>query len=414
VHLPVGTDLSAVAAGHTIRLAGRSDGIAGSDIFRITSVDDGNDVVEVTPMPGAASGQDWVIGGAWRTFQRAMDVVQAGDHVWVKADGAYEEKGDLTSEAGAVIRRAGMMDAPIVFEGYVGEPGDSTTYRASHPELRPNAAELDARRAVIDGAANGLSIGLGVDSALPFGSALHYVFRNVRVAHCGGGLVMDVGFRSGVGLENCRVTACSGGDGAALVPLAHVDSCVFDHNGGHGLKTGAQCHVCHSMMHDNDGAGLWSTGGSVFGNLMYANALGGIAATAAYERCAMINNTLVGTGLKSGDVAVALSGSQADTLINNIVSGFDVGVAAMAVTRAGVVRSNVYHDNDADTSQFPAGVGDQSVADIGFVDADTGDYRLRGDSPAVGAGAPAYMDAGAWQRRARGGQGSPTNVGMQM
>ena len=52
------------------------------------------------------------------------------------------------------------------------------------------------------------------------------------------------------------------------------------------------------------------------------------------------------------------------------------------------------------------------TGDPKFVDAAGHDYRLRADSPAAGAGWPAYLDLGAFQRRAILSC-SPTHVGMQ-
>ena len=66
---------------------------------------DGND--------GLAEGSS----NAWATIDKAMNTVIAGDKVWVKATGNYNEL--------ATIDTAGTSSLNIVFEGYTSTTGDN-------------------------------------------------------------------------------------------------------------------------------------------------------------------------------------------------------------------------------------------------------------------------------------------------
>lgn len=55
-------------------------------------------------------------GNAWKTIDKAMNTVAAGDKVWVKASANYTEL--------VTIDTVGSIAAPIVFEGYTSTTGD--------------------------------------------------------------------------------------------------------------------------------------------------------------------------------------------------------------------------------------------------------------------------------------------------
>ena len=56
-------------------------------------------------------------GNAWATIDKAMNTVAAGDKVWVKASGTYDENGNIDT--------AGSLLSPIEFEGYSSTTGDN-------------------------------------------------------------------------------------------------------------------------------------------------------------------------------------------------------------------------------------------------------------------------------------------------
>ena len=165
-------DLSAVNANtDTIYLSGRSDGRNSGPIFLITSVDDANDKVQVSPTPSStASGISWSIGGAVQTLAALSYGLAAGDKAYVKADENYIEQ-DGASGAVLELKSAGTSSAPIVIEGYKTTPGDSES----------NWGDA-TYRATIDADSQTLANAITVDGAVS--TSLYTVLKHLR---CTGG-----------------------------------------------------------------------------------------------------------------------------------------------------------------------------------------------------------------------------------
>lgn len=404
-------DLSAVRDHvDTIRIADEIRGHHGTDVFTIVAHDNNAKTVTVSgdANPGTSAGLDWCVGGAWASLQKAMEFVSAGDHVFVKADGAYtgDEDGDGSC---AMIRRNASATAPIVFEGYREVPGDAESFLADHPSLKPEDVAFDTYRAVIDGSAAGLTNGIGDDSSL-FGG-LYYVFKHISVINCSGPAVMfDHGGE--IIFNNCRASASIVGFYAGQGECVLV-SCLADQNFTHGLAGRLTAIGCDLI--DNSSAGLYTIGAcSLMFSRVIGNGTAGVSAALSAARHLIANNTLCGNNRASGSVGIDLFEPHGSIVMNNVIHDFDIGLrAAQAGNDAGLVRNNLFAGNNTDRQNVPAGAGDVLAEAPGFVDASGGDYRLRYESPARGAGWPVYLDIGADQRRGNATHG-PVNLGVQL
>lgn len=184
--------------------------------------------------------------------------------------------------------------------------------------------------------------------------------------------------------------------------------------GGGIFYSGGMVVVQNNRILDNfarAGGGIlsWDSGmggwGLVQGNLIAGNRTNGRDANFG---------TGVGGGMMGGGTY------QFDNVINNTFVGNDSSCASGILVRAGNVSNNivVYGKNDVGVRGYPVNVLDNNlvsgnslksnysgcemawpiltspflVADPYFVDNVMGDYHLRYDSPAVGAGNPAWLD----------------------
>ncbi|MBN2560633.1 MAG: hypothetical protein JXQ75_06860, partial [Phycisphaerae bacterium] len=241
----------------TIRLDGRSDGINGTDVFEIISVDDENDTVEVSPTPTQASQSDldWCIGGPFASCQRAADVERAGDHIYVKV-GTYQPVG--ADNWLIKIKHAGTAGSPIVWEGYRATPGDADDYLQAHLDLLPEDGTFDDYRPVLDGSVSS-DDGIMVDGG--FGqNPCYHTFRHFDVSACIIGLNTQVsgGYATRVRLVNSKLTAC-------VLPVycsaCDLDGCdvVNSAMGGMWVPNGASVYGC--AVHNSNGGGFGSNSG---------------------------------------------------------------------------------------------------------------------------------------------------------
>lgn len=337
--------------------------------------------------------------GAWRTLQKAMDEVAAGDTVWVKAGRAHTDDDDADTYC-AEIQTVGTITAPIFFIGYKTTKGDAETYRAAHPDLHPSNSALDEYRAVIDGNPNTLAQGIEVPDLT--GAALYYVFKNIRVHNCtaqGFGLHHSV--ESRVTLKNCRSDANSiGVYGYQDV----VESCCIDNNTLLGVPLMNKTIVFSCDVFNNGGDGLESTWrNAVVKNRIFGN--GGHGFNASNGGCFefVFGNTFDGDGKPAGKVAIYLNAAANPVVANNIIHDFAIGLKCNGGNPGDrfAVRNNLITDCTTPRDDFPEGMGDVIAADPKFVDEANGDYGLSWSSPAVGMGCPDGHDAGAESRDGR-------------
>ena len=410
-------DLSEVAArlagGETvtIRIDGETGGFSGDagarrDVYVITAVDDaaGTVTIDGNHLLSSGSGKAWTIGGGFGSLDRALRLVEKSESfdVWaihVKA-GTYTAAN--ANGAHASVRVPGTAISPVVVAGYETTPGDAD-----------GRWHDDACRAVIDGQPNGLSVGIGIDASISSSASLYYIFRHLHVTRCASGISTGSSRRYGK-LVNCRASQCSYA-GLYLGRNFAVIGGEADHNTGPwGLRVvyGSLVYACR--LHDNAQTQIEGRGAVVLFTTVWGIAAGeiGIALdTDDYGVNAAVHCTVDGGGTGGTGIRLADTGS---ALVNCIVTGCAVGVAGPHGGELPVSRSNLYHANTTDRTDWPAGYGDLA-ADPRFTDGDGGDYTLEPGSPAFGAGCPAGADLGAWPRA--GGAvfvGSPVNLGMQI
>ena len=394
-------DLSGVNQGSfhdTIRIAGRTDGINGTDVFDIIAVESaGADTVEVSPTPTDAnqSGLTWAIGGPWATPQKAMAVVDPGDRVWMKADGDYTDDTDADGVCCKIIT-AGTSGSPIKLEGYKSTIGDADTHLHD-----------DAYRAVINGTAESLTNGISVDGGL--GMYVFWMIKNILAKNCGGvGIHLDSS--TIITVSNCRSTNNSTGfssdsqynsfahcegdnnDGSGFYGGAKLFNCRWHHNEGTGVVATNQIHMTHSLVYKNDAHGFEDS----WGDAHY-----------------LANNTFVGKSKVADQRAIQVSYAYPSVIANNIFHDWDIGLKATAQEGGRwIIEHNLFSDVNTKYTNVDEGASDIEGA-VKFVDEANDDYRLRFGSPARGAGLPPHVDIGARQRKELPTHG-PTNVGVQV
>jgi parallel beta-helix repeat protein len=135
----------------------------------------------------------------------------------------------------------------------------------------------------------------------------------------------------------------------------------------------------------------------VFNNLIYGNGGSGVAiagATSGSPNAEVINNTIVGNQVRGLTVGTSTRASPGAFVHNNIIqdNGQDVSIKVFAPPPSGVPNSNVGYQGDFNlvlpSAYLPSTIkGRHDIAlDAQFVNADAGDFHLRGGSPAINAG----------------------------
>ncbi len=372
VALPAGTDLSGVNQGSshdTIRIAGRTDGIHETDIFEITAVDDANDHVTVSPSPGAAGNQDWTIGGAFDTPQKAADCVNPGDTIWIKADGEYLPNGAPIIS----LKTKGTLAQHIVIEGYRDTKGDATAFFEANPQAWPSDPRFDEYRACLN--CSSTSYAAISKGSLSWG--LNYVIRNIQTQNRAEGpaseVSRDVLFVNCAGRNNFIDLYAS--DHCVLV------NCLFDSFMLYGIY--GPVDVLASDFVNGAGTPFAGLGSLQFCRLLNNDGHG--VDTSFTLNPVVVHCTIVGseTAKANGQAGFHFSAYSA-LAANNIIHNYAVGVKAYEQAGPTIaLRNNLITGCTANYENVPPGVGDVIADDPKFVDPVNGDYRLRSISPAI-------------------------------
>jgi len=340
-------------------------------------------------------------GGPFASIQRAMEMVDYSDTVYVKAGTPYTW--DNGQGAHATIQTAGMLSLQIRVVGYKDEPGDADDHWGD-----------EAYQAVID-AGHTLANAINVDPSLSEEEFLGYEFSNFRFINATEA-GMDAGGDDfnlpGMAFYNC-CAAGNGGHGFRLGIGAQVAGCQAIGNGGYGIFALTGSHILGCTAHNNGDNQIQGSGLVEF-SVVYGipDGIAGISMSGSYDDS--VQNCVIDGTLSSGTSTGIYFASTFATLVNSIIYQCTVGVAQDGALKYSMARNNLYHGNATDRQNWPADRSGAVIGDPKFVDAEGHDYRLRADSPAAGAGWPAYLDLGAYQREGLSGCGSPTNVGMQV
>ncbi len=348
-------DLSTVASGDTIRIAGRTDGVNSTDIFEITSVNDGFDTVDVVQIPtSGGSSLAWAVGGAFKTIQKAVDIMDGNDFCWIKATSGYKE---------AVFSvRNGTATAPIIFEGYTNTIGDGG-------------------EAVLDGD------GILTNGWTTFGVSafIYHVFRNLRMTNfTNHGL--NAALTSHMDIIRCRFDNNSA-DGARTVGHSTFTGCYFHNNGAYGLYSRKQNTVIACISNHNSRDGIYSEDDCViYRCLVVGNGEININVPEDSRRL-VVNCTVDGDG-KVSTIGVNTGNTFLGgvSCFNNIIYDCQVGISSLNdISETSLSAHNLLYDNTLNYSLFETQFGEVLENPL-FIDEDNLDYSLTNGSPAVKAG----------------------------
>lgn len=291
-------------------------------------------------------------GNAWATIQKAMDTVVAGDKVWIKASGTYDENADI-------VTAGGTPSNEIFFEGYSSTPGDEgrVTWKNS------------SGTALTDTVSSG-----------------YCYFRNFDFNGSSSSAVSLNGF---YGFENCifQNNGVYGVNGASRFCLLN---CEFYNNSNYGaFFTSFDINVIGCIFGGNASGLRGSTRCVVYKNLFYNNAT---AISVNNDGLIALGNTMDGDNV--GGTGISIGSATFKLAVDNIIYDFTVGVSQSATVGAelacAVVDYNLVNDNTTDYSV--AGVNWRTLGQYDvttaptFTDEANDDYTLDASSPAINAG----------------------------
>lgn len=308
---------------------------------------------------GANNGTSWA--DAWETLDAAMNGIAAlgaGPHqIWTAGGKTYAEV--------ATIDTAGAAGQNVNFRGCLA--GDIAT---------PAIVTVDGEDAH---GCLATSLGSGVD-------AFHSFDRFKCIRSTGDGFAFGnldyVALRNGYAFDNAE-------RGVNLKRLGYVENFLIRDNVSFGIGAERNVHICGVKIHGCGVAIITGGGSCVSHSLLYANNAGGIVFPETTLQT-VYNTTIHGNGTGGNGVYFSLGTVRPGVVINCIIAGFSGaggrGIkCAATVGRVALSRNNCLYDNDTDYQNWATFDG-EILADPKFVNAAGGDFRLRADSPCLGAG----------------------------
>jgi hypothetical protein len=318
---------------------------------------------------------------AWKTIDKAMNTVAAGDKVWVKADGNYNEQ--------ATIDTAGTSSAPIEFEGYTSTTGDG------------GQATIDAQ------STRGYCIYTSSTSAR------YYIFKNFIFQNA---INENVGFQIvGTTFKNCRFYN-STGDGCASGSASMFENCLFDSNGSVGADCTSGTVIFIGCRFENNTAEGIEHGGSlwVFDCTFVGNGGDAIENVGGNGQWMVVLNCTIDGDGKTTNTGIDCGASfwKRLVIINCIVYDCVEGIDCASQGEYFVSRNNLLNNNTTDYpgSRFQTFEGEVLTAPQ-FADEAGGDYSLGASSPALDAGFDGYLQNGSTQRADIGAIESTAPIG---
>jgi hypothetical protein len=349
-------DLSGVTPNvDAIHIVGETSG-RGFDgtLFEITAVDNSAKTVTVTPTPtGGTSGLTWAIGGAFATVQKALDVVDNGDKVYIKG-GNYA--GDN------VVRTAGAARETIQLIGYTTAIGDY------------GQATIDGT----SGSSQGINFGAG---------AWYYSLQNLTVQNCTQRGILNSGNRCQY--FNCRILN-NGSNGMDAGAAAVLVNCEATGNSNAGFSLNTSTSVIGGASYSNSSSQIQGISGGVLYKTLIYGSTGindhGLSGTTAK---AILGCTFDGEN-QTADAIELTTMTQDITVVDNIIYDWNVGLdwSASRDDAQQFIGYNLLNSNNTDyefTTNPLIGYGDVTGAP-NFVDEANDDYRLATGSAAIDSG----------------------------
>lgn len=307
---------------------------------------------------------------AWRTIDRAMDAVVAGDTVYVGA-GTYDEQVRVTA--------SGTPDNPIRL---VADTGGSWTGDAGEVVVTDDNDVIEA-----SGPSHvhveGFTLRARGSSAIRIGDGTGWVIRNCVLE---GGINYGFYFRNNgsARLEGVTIRDASGGGLFSDNGTIYAEDLTIEGVGERGIN-------------------LQNSNSAFYGHRVRVLGAGGTGVRAINGDFLLIDSLIANCG---GDAVHVQNGSAAGTLVNSTVYGCDGGVYMVGgtFTARGVIwadnagyamdarNGSVCHDynglmhgNGGETTGNAART-DPISGEPGFIDAGGGDFRVGGGSAAIDAG----------------------------
>lgn len=292
-------------------------------------------------------------GNAWATIQKAADTVAAGDTVYVKATGTYSE--DVS------IATAGTSSAFIIWIGYT-------------------SSTADEGKVTISATTNAVT-----NLVYPYQSWRNFIFTGGSSHGFNGGSLIDQHT-----FYNCDFTN-NGGSGIAGDNTFLFVNCTFTNNTLNGIDVDSQNLIVGCILSGNGGsATAASTTNTTYYKCVFFNnsTTADVVPGGVYN---FIGNTIDGDGTSGDGLGSAITGYVvADNIFHDIgtdgVRNNINGTPYMYVGNnlfSSITGSN--YTNDPAAYGLITGYQDVTGAPA-FTDEAGDDYRVRQDSPAVGAG----------------------------
>ena len=315
---------------------------------------------------GGSTGGTGFLGGASGVIDAIVDVVVAGNTVWVKA-GTY-------SETVSIPGTDGGNGTPIILEGYNATRGDNP---------------LGANRPLIEGAdvrANNITV---IDAN---GWVIkHFVVQNAT----GAGILQSAGAAGDLMFINVRSTSNTT-FGFDLSRDTILLGCEADSNSSDGFKMVNERNykIISCYSHDNTGEGIQNSSGSfdAYNSVSESNAdsgfeTGGAGSSMFAYNCVAYNNTgAANSGFLAG-TATNLSAVE-NIFINN--SSSSNGQYAFNLSGGTDVTNyfdfNNYFGHTTELNNITAGDNDTGDADPLFTNPATGNFTLQATSPCLNTG----------------------------
>lgn len=302
---------------------------------------------------------------AWATIDKAMNTVAAGDKVWVKADGNYNET--------ATIDTVGTTSATITFEGYTTTPGDGGQATIDAESTRSSCIN-DTR---------GTEFGYRVFK--------NFIFKNGT----GSNVLLSI---SDVIFKNCTFSNAVA-DGCNCATATIFENCLFNSNGSAGIDCSGLVKAIGCRFVNNTAEGAEVSLGSYIISCTFSGnggdaieCLGGNASFAFILGC-----TIDGDGkTTNAGIDLGVSFWKRALVVNNIIYDCVDGILCANQGTYFVSRNNLLNDNTTDYTNFETFDGEVTSAPQ-FEDEAGGDYSLGLESPARNAGFDGYSQNGSDQ-----------------